>query len=505
MEGKVMVRLTELLKKFTYLSNEYALLFFGRIAPHCLEETEEENKLLEGLSPSKILLNDNWYKGITDVYIEASKTPFTSYAYYPIEYLRGEKWDAACSAYAIFAITYRLMTGELPYIGNVPEELLTSTEGLNYVVNKLKEGHVLDVEKIHPAFQDFFKKGLALDKNMRYQAIGDAAEEYEKLTDAFCEGRHEEETQDSSDDLNDFIPDFNGLFPQNNTVEFRLDVHTAEEGGLDDIVGLDEQKKYFREHFLAIVQNPEKARRYNLFIPNGCLFYGPPGCGKTYCAKMCAAEAKLNHAIVNAPDLASTLVHGSQSLIRQMFEQAEYYAPIVLILDEIETMVPNRNDRDNTKVAEETNAFLSELNDCGRRGIFVIGTTNRPHMMDSAILRSGRFDKRIYFPLPDEQTRAEIFKKYLKDRPLEEPVDYAKLSKLTSAGYISSDIKQICDEVACRAFCEDSIITQELIEQTIKEEGPSVNPKELRLYEESRKYMEPASRQTQYMNHIGFR
>lgn len=500
-----MVRLSDILEEYACLPQEHSLQFFGKIAPYCLKETVEENRLLEGISPNQISINDNWYGGITDVYIETSETKNTSYAYYPIEYLQGGKWNTACSSYAIFAITYRLMTGELPYIGKVPEELLTSVEGLNYVVKRLKEGPDLDVGNIHPAFQGFFRKGLALEKEDRYQAIGDTAEEYNKLTDAFCEGHHEEETKESSDDLNDFIPGFDGLFPQNNTLEFRLDVHTAEEGGLDDVVGLDEQKKYFREHVLAIVQNPEKAQKYNLFIPNGCLFYGPPGCGKTFCAKMCAAEAKLNYSIVNAQHLSSTLVHGTQILIKQMFEQAECYAPIVLILDEIETMVPDRNNIDNTKVAEETNVFLSELNDCGRRGIFVIGTTNRPHVMDSAILRSGRFDKKIYFPLPDEQTRTEIFRRYLKDRPIEEHIDYVKLSKLTSNGYISSDIKQICDEVACRAFCADSIITQELIEQTIQEEGPSVNKHELRIYEESRKYMEPASKHVQYMNHIGFR
>lgn len=500
-----MVRLRRLLEEYTYLSQEHALLIFGMLAQHCLEETEEENDFLEGLSLDRILLNDNWFDKITDVQIEASEAPFTSYAYYPIEYLQGEKWNTECSAYSIFAITYRLMTGEFPYIGKVPEELLTSEEGLKYIVNKLNDGRSLEVDNIHPDLRDFFVKGLAIEKKERYLAIGDTAEEYKKLIDTVCDGHHVEEPQDSLEELNDLVPDYFRLFPQNSTLEFRLDVHTEEEGGLDDIVGLDEQKKYFREHFLAIIQNPEKAQKYNIFIPNGCLFYGPPGCGKTYCARKCAADAKINYAIVNAQDLASTLVHGTQTLIKQMFEQAEHYAPIILILDEIETMVPNRNDRDNTKVAEETNAFLSELNDCGRRGIFLIGTTNRPTLIDSAIMRSGRFDKKIYFPLPDEQTRTEIFKRYLNDRPIEDHIDYVKLSKLTSNGYISSDIKQICDEVACRAFCADSIITQELIEQTIQDEGPSVNKYELRIYEESRKYMEPYSKQSYYMNHIGFR
>ena len=487
-----------------FLPKEYALVIFGRLAQNCLEETEDENNLLEGLSPDRILLNNNWTTNLKDIHIKVSKAPFTAYAYYPDEYLQGKKWDTTCSVFALFAITYRLMTGELPYVGNVPEELLTSEEGLKFIVKRRSESSGLNVSNIPPVFRDFFIKGLALNKKDRYQAIGDTAYDYDKLTDASYKDNGEEGLT-SSDDLNDLTPDYYGIFPRNNSMEFKLDVHTAEEGGLDDLAGLHEQKRYFREHFLSIIQNPEKAKKYKIFIPNGCLFYGPPGCGKTAFAKKCAAEAKINYAIVNAQDIASTLVHGTQMLVKQMFKQAAQLAPIMLILDEIETMVPNRNNPDNVKVAEETNAFLSELNDCGRRGIFVIGTTNRPQVMDSAILRSGRFDKKIYFPLPDEQTRHEIFKAYLRDRPLGNHIDYSILSSLTSDGYVSSDIRLICDEVTIKAFNEDTIITQSMIEQVIHDGSPSVGRNELRSYEETRKHMEPAAKYAPYINQIGFR
>ena len=157
------------------------------------------------------------------------------------------------------------------------------------------------------------------------------------------------------------------------------------------------------------------------------------------------------------------------------------------------------------KTAEDTNAFLSEMNNCGERGIFLIGTTNRPQFMDSAILRSGRFDKRVYVPLPDEQTRKEIFHVYLAGRPIDKHIDCQRLSRLTSGGYISSDICQICDEAAARAFHEDAIITQQLLEQVIREGGPSVNKTELKTYEESRKHIDPAIRHTASLNQIGFR
>lgn len=500
-----MVRLSQLLKQYPYLPKEHSLQFLGKIALHCLKETEEENILLEGLSPNRISINDNWYSGITDVNIDGPGTQFTSYAYYPIEYLEGEEWNTACTSYAIFAITYRLMTGELPYIGKVPEELLTSKEGFNYIINKLKERKNLDIEKIHPAFQGFFEKGLAIDKNVRYQAIGDTAEEYEKLTNTFCEGHQEEETQDSLDDLNDIASDYDGFFPNSHIMNFSLDVHSEEEGGLDDLVGLSDLKDYLRSGVLSVLKNPEKAEKYKLSIPNGILLYGPPGCGKTTIAKKFAAECRMNYSVIRAQDLASTFFGGTPQLVKRMFYEAEKNAPIVIVLDECEVLFPDRNNPELIKIAENTNAFLSELCDAARRNIFFIATTNKPERIDSAVLRSGRFDKRVYVPLPDSQTRKEIFQTYLHDRPIDPNIDYQRLSDLTSCGYISSDIKQICDEVACRAFCTDSIITQDLIENVIHEGGPSVNKYELRLYEESRKFMEPASKRSQYINHIGFR
>ena len=156
-------------------------------------------------------------------------------------------------------------------------------------------------------------------------------------------------------------------------------------------------------------------------------------------------------------------------------------------------------------MAEDTNAFLTELNTCAERGIFVIGTTNRPQFMDSAVLRSGRFDKKFYVPLPDEQTRSLIFHNYLHDRPIDAHIDYQQLGKLTASGYISSDIRQISDEVATRAFNEDAVITQDLIEQVIRDGGPSVSKNELRSYEESKRYIEPAAKCGSYINQIGFR
>ena len=222
--------------------------------------------------------------------------------------------------------------------------------------------------------------------------------------------------------------------------------------GFESIGGMDSLKEELYDKIIFPALHPEEARldfeEYGKRYPRGIMLYGPPGCGKTTIAQKFAAECQMNYAIVNAQDIASTFIHGTQRLVKQLFQQAEQNAPIVLILDEIETMVPNRNDPNMAKMAEDTNAFLSEMNNCGERGIFLIGTTNRPQFMDSAILRSGRFDKRVYVPVPDEQTRKEIFHAYLAGRPIDKSIDCQRLSRLTSGGYISSDIRRFAQFVS---------------------------------------------------------
>jgi len=479
------------------------LTLFGELATHCLEEDEAENKYLEGLCPERISLSDNWFAGDFKAEIKPAEAPYNAYAYYAPEYLQGKPWTSACTSFALFSISYKLLTGELPYIGNIPEEFLTTKEGLKYI-KKCRKERCLDLSNIPTSFRPFFAKGLALKKNDRYQAIGDTAYEFSELCDKLDMTELVNEESTSSPAFEFSNSELEKLLAQNNQ-DITLDVHKEEEGSLDDLVGLLELKHYLRNGVLAILKNPEKAKKYKLTIPNGLLLYGPPGCGKTAVAKKFAAECRINYSVINAQDIASTLVHGTQRIVRQLFTQASMVAPIILIFDEIETMVPNRNNPDNAKVAEDTNAFLSELNTCAERGIFVIGTTNRPQMMDSAILRSGRFDKKFFVPLPDEQTRTEIFRKYLYDRPIDTHIDYQQLARLTSSGYISSDIRQICDEAAGRAFYEDALITQTLIEQVIRDGGPSVFPKELRSYEECRRYMEPTAKYSSFTHQIGFR
>ena len=137
---------------------------------------------MEGLCPERISLSDDWFIGDIRADIAPADAPYNAYAYYAPEYLQGKPWTAACTSFALFSITYKLLTGELPYIGNIPEEFLTTKDGLKYVKRCRKE-RTLDLSGIPVSFRPFFAKGLALKKNDRYQAIGDTADEFGKLCD----------------------------------------------------------------------------------------------------------------------------------------------------------------------------------------------------------------------------------------------------------------------------------------------------------------------------------
>ena len=396
------------------------------------------------------------------------------------------------------------MTGELPYIGNIPEELLSSSNVKKFIIRKRKSALGVKLNQVPASYRGFYAKGLSLKKKERFQAIGDTSDDFSALAEVLNKSDFTD-SNDSSELEAPTPPDFLNMIAQRNSPEFTLNVQTAGEGNLDDLAGLSDLKDYLRNYVLAIMKNPEKAQKYKLTIPNGLLLYGPTGCGKTTVAEKFAAEAQMRYSIINSADVASTLVHGTPLLVQQLFDQAAMFAPIILIFDEIDTLVPQRNHPDNTKVAEDTSAFLTALNKCGEKGIFVIGTTNRPQFMDSAILRSGRLGKKVYVPLPDEKTRTGMFHLYLKDRPIAKDIDFQTLGKLTSSGYISSDIVDICDEAAHKAFQNDLIITQDIIEGVIRNGGPTVNKNELRSYEEARRYIEPAAKCGSYINQIGFR
>lgn len=274
--------------------------------------------------------------------------------------------------------------------------------------------------------------------------------------------------------------------PSENALE--LSVQKGGGNGFKDIAGMDQLKKMLTQKVIFILKDKEKAAKYKLLPPNGMLFYGPPGCGKSFFAEKFAEETGFNFILVKASDLGSIYVHGSQGKIAELFKKAEANKPTIICFDEFDAFVPNRSNKGAEHQAGEVNEFLSQLNNCAQRGIFVIATSNRPDMIDPAVLRTGRIDKMVYIPMPDKEARSEMFKLHLNGRPCED-IDAERLADLTD-GYIASDIAYIVNDAAMSAAFNDLPITQQLLEEIISSVHPSISKDVVNSYENLHQKME---------------
>lgn len=272
--------------------------------------------------------------------------------------------------------------------------------------------------------------------------------------------------------------------------------------GFADVAGLENVKTLLADEVMFVLKNPEKAKQYRLKAPNGMLFYGPPGCGKTYVAEKFAQESRLNFVMIKASDLGSIYIHGTQGKIKELFDEAAEKAPTVLCFDELDGMVPDRSKVTSEGAAGEVNEFLSQLNNCSDRGIFVIGTTNRPNMIDPAVLRSGRMDHLIYIPMPDAEARKELFRIHLLGRPQAEDIDLDALAGLTE-GYVASDIELIVNKAALAAAKKDVPLSQELLKERIPMIRKSVSESDRETYEAVRQQMESKPKREE-RRRIGF-
>jgi transitional endoplasmic reticulum ATPase len=271
--------------------------------------------------------------------------------------------------------------------------------------------------------------------------------------------------------------------------------------GFADVAGMNDIKDLMRKKIINVLKDPERAERFKIQIPNGMLLYGPPGCGKSFIAEKFAEEAGYNYVFVKSSDLASIYVHGSQEKIGALFEEARKNAPTILNFDEFEALVPNRSNINNSSESGEVNEFLSQMNNCGKDRVFVIASSNRPDLIDPAVRRRGRLDQIIYIPVPDKEAREGLFRIHMKDRPAEENIDYSRLAAMT-ANYVASDIAYIVNDAATRAFEDNVDITQELLEEVIKENSPSVSPDDIRFYENIRQKLDTTKKEER--KHIGF-
>jgi transitional endoplasmic reticulum ATPase len=232
--------------------------------------------------------------------------------------------------------------------------------------------------------------------------------------------------------------------------------------GLDKVAGMHALKDLLRRDVVAPIRNPEPYARYGLSIPNGILLYGPPGCGKTYIARLLAEELGHHFVEIIPSELASPFIHQSVIRIRNLFDDAAEHAPAVVFIDEFEALVPPRGELGGHQQykAEEVNEFLAHLNSCSEKKIFVIAATNQPEKIDPAVRRTGRLDKLMYVGPPDVEARREMLALHLNGRPLAADVDLGALAGMLE-GYSASDLRFLVDEASRDALKRLQDITDE--------------------------------------------
>ena len=225
-----------------------------------------------------------------------------------------------------------------------------------------------------------------------------------------------------------------------------------------DIGGLESVKRELQETVQYPVEHPEKFEKFGMSPSRGVLFYGPPGCGKTLLAKAIANECQANFISIKGPELLTMWFGESEANVRDVFDKARQSAPCVLFFDELDSIAIQRGNRigDAGGAADRVlNQLLTEMDGLSsKKTIFVIGATNRPDIIDPALLRPGRLDQLIYIPLPDESSRLQIFKACLRKSPVSKDVDLTALAKLTG-GFSGADITEICQRACKYAIRED--------------------------------------------------
>lgn len=239
-----------------------------------------------------------------------------------------------------------------------------------------------------------------------------------------------------------------------------------------DIGGLETVKNELRELVQYPIEHPEKFEKFGMSPSRGVLFYGPPGCGKTLLAKAVANECQANFISVKGPELLTMWFGESEANVRDVFAKARGAAPCVLFFDELDSIAQQRggSQGDGGGAGDRVmNQLLTEMDGVGaKKNVFVIGATNRPDIIDPALMRPGRLDQLIYIPMPDYESRLSILKSVLRKTPVSKDVDLGYLAAQTEK-FTGADLTEICQRAAKLAIRED--IMRSMEREQIKKEA----------------------------------
>ena len=407
-------------------------------------------------------------------------------------YLAPERFSGVCSVqsdiYSVGVLMYHLLYHKLPWHIDVSQ--IGSSDVIGRILDERDKElalQPLDLFEFDEQLTNIIAKALCYDADGRFKS----AEEFSKALN----GEILVERQSTKRRI---------LSQPSKPNSANIPTAKKKEGeGFAAIAGMEDLKRQMREEVLEPLHNPEEYRRYGVTIPNGMLLYGPPGCGKTFFAKHFAEEAGFNFMCITPATLKSRYVNATQENIAKMFKEAEENAPTIIFIDEFNEIVPNRDGDVHEMSRSAVNEMLAQMDRTGEKGVFVIGATNYPNMIDPAILRAGRLDKKYYIGVPDKEARAAIFKLYLIKRPYDFGLDYVALADLTE-NYVSADIQLIINKASLNALHKKSKITMELLREAIANTRPSLDIAELHKYEQIRNEMNGEQTPSKKRPRVGF-
>ncbi len=264
----------------------------------------------------------------------------------------------------------------------------------------------------------------------------------------------------------------------------------------DDVGGLAEIKQELKEVVEWPLKFPEAFTALGVKPPQGILLYGPPGTGKTLMAKAVAKQCESNFILVKGPELLSKWVGESEKAVRKVFKRARQTSPTIIFFDEIDSLAPKRGMSSDSNVTERVvNQLLTEMDGLeDLTNVVVIAATNRPDILDTALLRPGRFDRIIHIPVPDFDARKAIFAVHTKPMPLASDIDLDYLAEKTE-GYVGADVESICREAAIFMLRDDihaKKVTKKAFEKAMDKVKPSVTKEIEEMYKQMLDYFKQA-------------
>lgn len=333
----------------------------------------------------------------------------------------------------------------------------------------------VDVEKLAAATQGFVGADLAsLAREAAMKCLGRHKHLIDMNSDKPAEFEMKVTMQDFTDALSEIEPSA--------MREITIDVPDVT---WKDIGGLENIKKEIREVFVP-AEEKKDFQRLGIKTPKGVLLYGPPGTGKTMIAKAAANESGANFICINGPEIASKWLGESEKAVRMAFKKAKQIAPCILFFDEFDAVAPRRGTDESGAAWERVvNQLLTSMDGVeDLSNVTVMAATNRPDMIDPALLRPGRLDKKIYIGVPDRSERIEILRIQSSAMPLKD-VDLGQLADLTD-GYVGADLAELCREAGMSAYNEDhsaQAVEMRHFQSALSIVPPSVTKDDLQRYE----------------------